>query len=56
MVDASGPVGRQTGSNRVMSAVEESGRGETLVVADITRDDAWVSVETGDAVSTDEWR
>jgi len=43
-------------SGEVVSAVEGSGRTEQLVVADITQDEAWVTVDTEDAVTPAEWR
>jgi len=43
-------------SEEVVSAVEERGATEQLVVADITRDEAWVTVDIADAVTTAEWR
>jgi len=57
MTDAPRVPGERSGkSGEVVSAVEGSGRTEQLVVADITRDEAWVTVDTDDAVTTTEWR
>lgn len=40
----------------VVSAVDSIDSTEHLVVADVTRDDAWLAVTVEDAVSTEEWR
>lgn len=46
----------RSGSGDVMSAVDSTGDTERFVVADVTRDDAWLATPTADAVSTVEWR
>jgi hypothetical protein len=57
MADMPRAPGERSGeSDDIVSAVEEHGTTERLVVADITRDEAWVTVDTADAVTTTEWR
>ncbi|WP_327050713.1 DUF7556 family protein [Halomicrococcus gelatinilyticus] len=40
----------------VMSSVDDDGRVERLVIADITRDNEWLSMPVADAASLPEWR
>lgn len=57
MVDSTGAVGKQSsGRSEVVSAIDRIDDTENLVVADITRDDAWVAMSTADTVATAEWR
>lgn len=46
------PVGRRD----VMSAVGTIDSADHLIVANITRDDAWLAMGMDATVSTDEWR
>ncbi len=39
-----------------MSSVDDDGRVERLVIADITRDNEWLSMPVADAASLPEWR
>ena len=48
-----------TGANEcgeVMAAIDRSGEVSCLVIADVTRDDAWLSVYASEALSLPEWR
>ena len=40
----------------VMASIDASGCDETLVIADISTDDAWLSIPTGAAAPLTEWR
>ncbi|ADB60376.1 hypothetical protein Htur_1490 [Haloterrigena turkmenica DSM 5511] len=40
----------------VVAAIDEIGGQPHLVIADIGRDDVWLSMTERDAVSLDEWR
>ncbi|MDX1745912.1 MAG: hypothetical protein R3324_08245 [Halobacteriales archaeon] len=40
----------------VMASIDSNGHDETLVIADISTDDAWVSISTGAAAPLTEWR
>jgi hypothetical protein len=40
----------------VMSSVDDDGRVERLVIADISRDNEWLSMPVADAASLPEWR
>lgn len=40
----------------VMAAVDGTGADERLVIADTTRDDAWVAVDAADGLKLDDWR
>ena len=39
-----------------MASVDESASGKRLVIADITRDDAFLSVKFEDALALPDWR
>jgi hypothetical protein len=39
-----------------MAAIDDSGATARLVVADISRDDAWLSIPRAEAPTLDEWR
>ncbi|MEF8785667.1 MAG: hypothetical protein V5A45_07005 [Haloarculaceae archaeon] len=57
MTDTVNAFGRQSGeSDDVVSAVDTIDGGRHLVVADITRDDAWLAMDSARTVSLDEWR
>lgn len=43
-------------SAEVMASVESSPRSATFIIADISCDDAWVSMGADDAPTLDEWR
>jgi hypothetical protein len=40
----------------VMASVDPAPSGPRLVIADVTRDDAWLSVGQGDAPTLPDWR
>ena len=40
----------------VMAAIDRSGEVSCLVIADVTRDEAWLSVYASEALSLPEWR
>ncbi|MFB6101780.1 MAG: hypothetical protein ABEJ73_04375 [Haloplanus sp.] len=40
----------------VMASVDEGAGTPEFVIADISRDDAWVSIQLGDATGLDDWR
>ncbi|WP_169924336.1 DUF7556 family protein [Natrinema ejinorense] len=40
----------------VVTAVDEIDGSPHLVIADIARDDGWIAMTEGDAVSLEEWR
>ncbi|MFB6108602.1 MAG: hypothetical protein ABEJ82_07160 [Haloplanus sp.] len=40
----------------VMASVDDSARTSQFVIADVSRDDAWVSVPLADASTLDAWR
>jgi hypothetical protein len=52
-IDAATP--SQHGSD-VMASLDDEGRESRLVIADISRDDAWVSVTEADATPLSAWR
>ena len=52
----SAPDGRQDGEGTVMAAIDDSGATARLVVADISRDDAWLSIPRAEAPTLDEWQ
>lgn len=57
MTDTADPVEKQTDERSdVVSAVDTIDSADHLVVANITRDDAWLAMGMDRAVSTDEWR
>lgn len=57
MADTANPFGRQSEeSDNVVSAIDTIDGGRHLVVADITRDDAWLAMDSARTVSLDEWR
>ncbi|MEY7850440.1 hypothetical protein AB7C87_14730 [Natrarchaeobius sp. A-rgal3] len=43
-------------SPEVTAAVDEVNGRPHLVIADLTRDDAWLAAATADVVSVDDWR
>ena len=40
----------------VMAAIDDGGATARLVIADISRDDAWLSVQESEAPALGEWR
>jgi len=43
-------------SSDVMASVDESTGTTEFVIADVSRDDAWVSIQLRDAPGLDDWR
>ncbi len=57
MTDTANALGCQSGEgDDVVSAVDTIDGGRHLVVADITRDDAWVAMDSARTVSLNKWR
>jgi hypothetical protein len=52
--DATAPVPATDGE--VMAAIDDSAGEERLVIADVSRDDAWVSTLAGRSAPLAEWR
>ena len=51
------PVGSESAADSdVVAAIDEIDGRSHLVIADIGRDDVWLSMPEGDAVSLDAWR
>ncbi|MFB6112606.1 MAG: hypothetical protein ABEJ58_00725 [Halodesulfurarchaeum sp.] len=50
------PVGSVDESPEVMASVERVGGEARLVIADISRDDAWVSADSGSTPDLEAWR
>ena len=44
------------GSSDVMASVDEGTGTTEFVIADVSRDDAWVSIRLRDAPGLDDWR
>ena len=40
----------------VMASVDDDGSTERLVIADISREDAWLSMRVTDAISLPDWQ
>lgn len=40
----------------VMASIDDEGAEERLVIADVSRDDAWLAVPSADAAALGEWR
>lgn len=40
----------------VMGAIDEAASGERFVVADVSRDDAWVATPLSNAATLEEWQ
>ncbi|MEE6210656.1 hypothetical protein U3A55_10870 [Salarchaeum sp. III] len=40
----------------VMASIDDEGPEERLVIADVSRDDAWVTIDARDAAPLAEWR
>ena len=52
-----GSVGRRSADDRdVVAAIDEIDGRPQLVIADLTRDEAWVSMHETAAASLEEWR
>jgi len=47
---------RVTGGADIVSVVDETETGREYVIADVSRDDAWVSVTEQEAVALKAWR
>jgi hypothetical protein len=43
-------------SAEVMASVDDDGRTERLVIADISREDAWISMRMTDVASLSDWQ
>ena len=57
MTDTATPVETQSAErSEVVSAVDTIDRADHLVVADITRDDAWIAMTTTETVSEHDWQ
>ncbi|WP_202911746.1 DUF7556 family protein [Natrialba swarupiae] len=56
MVADSTSLERGVPSQEVTAAVDEVDGRPHLVIADLTRDDAWLATAKSDAVSVDDWR
>ena len=46
----------ETSTGEVMASIDESAAGERFIIADISRDDAFLSVPLKDALAACEWR
>ncbi len=56
MTDTVEPVGKQSAErSEVVSAVDTIDSADHLVVADITRDNAWIAMATTETVSEQDW-
>ncbi|ELZ95220.1 hypothetical protein C440_09087 [Haloferax mucosum ATCC BAA-1512] len=40
----------------VMASVDSTQTGQRLIIADISRDDAWLAADVADALALDDWR
>ena len=40
----------------VMASVDRTQTGQRLIIADISRDDAWLAADVADALELDDWR
>lgn len=40
----------------VMASIDEGGHASSLVIADVSRDEAWVSISTDEAVDLEAWQ
>ena len=49
-------VASEADDGTVMASIDEGGHEPRLVVADVSRDGAWVSIPCGDAVDVEDWR
>ncbi|MCL9816101.1 DUF7556 family protein [Natronocalculus amylovorans] len=47
--------GSDDSDTEVMASVEAANARSTLIIADVSRDEAWVSVQTTDAPVLSEW-
>ncbi|MBZ6496341.1 DUF7556 family protein [Natrinema longum] len=57
MVPEAESIGSRSGDTAdVVTAVDEIDGSPHLVIADIARDDGWIAMTEGDAVSLEEWR
>ncbi|AFZ72324.1 hypothetical protein SAMN05443661_16512 [Natronobacterium gregoryi] len=51
-----GSIGRLPADGEIVAATDEIEGQPHLVIADIARDDAWISVSEADAASLSEWK
>jgi hypothetical protein len=57
MTDTVSAFGRQSEeSDDVMSALDTIDGGRHLVIADVSRDDAWLAMDSARTVAIEEWR
>jgi hypothetical protein len=57
MTDTVDPVEKQSANGSdVMSAVDTIDSAAHLVIADVSRDDTWLAMDTGSAVSIQDWQ
>lgn len=54
--DASGPRDRLRDGGEVVGAVDGDGTDQEYVIADISEDEAWLSVQVDDAPTLPAWR
>lgn len=54
--DASGPQNGSANDGEVMSTVDGDGNRQEYVIADISEDDAWLSMLVNDAPTLPAWR
>jgi len=47
---------REGEDDTVMAAIDDGGATARLVIADVSRDDAWLSVQESEAPALGEWR
>ena len=52
----SAPDGYADGTGSVMAAVDHSGAAVRLVIADVSRDDTWLTIPRSEAPMLREWR
>ncbi|QZA89840.1 hypothetical protein K0C01_04635 [Salinarchaeum sp. IM2453] len=50
------PNPEDNGDSRIVSSVDGDGRDQEYVIADITEDGAWLSMDAGDAPDLSSWR
>ena len=49
-------LGRTSAAGDVMASVDDDGATERLVIADVSRDDAWVMLPLSEAATLADWR
>ncbi len=50
------PASAVDGESEVMTSIDDADDGECVIIADVTTDEAWLSMPLRDAVSLPEWR